>query len=588
MIRIGLAQSVSSMDTTIFIKSESNSLNSTSNKIINSINNKKSNEEIAEDYFSLAKELIKKGEYVKAETYLNKAIQMVSGKKKQSRTADYYRELAKVQEFLKKKEEASKSYEQASGYASDQNQQKINENDAKRVKYKSNPELELQYLNQNVQILNSGNDKNEKAQTYTQIANVNASMNQTEQALENYQNALTVLDNNSDESIIIKSDMANLLAETKNYDKAIDVQKEVVDQSQKYAGVETQVQQMRKLSTLYFSGNNPLEGLNVLLDAYNLSIEKGNLKEARASLEALVDFYEKNSENKKAVKLYHDFITNLDSLIAKDSSLIDKKLFQINEDKIFRLEKEQALKDELIDKKNRYNYVLIGSVVILLALLVLIIKAWFSIRKRNKRIALQSLRREMNPHFIFNSLNSVNQFIANNNELEANKYLTSYSNLMRNMMENSNKDYVSLTVEMKQLNEYLALEKLRFTDKFEYSIEVDQNIDTDAVQVPNMIIQPNLENAIWHGLRYKESKGLLRLRFFTEEGKNVAIIDDNGIGLKESQKIKTRNQKLHNSLGLKNVEERIRLLNEIYHKNIRFEITEKTGNESGVQVRIEW
>jgi LytS/YehU family sensor histidine kinase len=301
----------------------------------------------------------------------------------------------------------------------------------------------------------------------------------------------------------------------------------------------------------------------------------------------LANYYEKNKDNLKVVKLYKDFDSKLEFLISKDSSLVNKQIFNLNEKKISQLEKDKTLKDELIIRKNRYNYVLTGSIFLLLLLLAIIIKAWISIKKRNLRIALQSLRREMNPHFIFNSLNSVNQFIAENNELEANKYLTSYSNLMRNMMENSNKDYVILNTEIEQLKKYLELEKLRFADKFEYQIEVDENIDKESDMVPNMIIQPNLENAIWHGLRYKESKGLLKLIFRKEENKTVIRIEDNGIGLQESKNIKTKNQKLHESRGLKNVEERIHLLNKLYKKNILFEIKEKSGIESGVIVRIE-
>ncbi|MDQ3111144.1 MAG: regulator of cell autolysis, partial [Bacteroidota bacterium] len=110
----------------------------------------------------------------------------------------------------------------------------------------------------------------------------------------------------------------------------------------------------------------------------------------------------------------------------------------------------------------------------------------------------------------------------------------------------------------------------------------------ETVMVPNMLIQPNLENAIWHGLRYKESKGLLKLKFSKAGNKTRVTIDDNGIGLAESKNIKTKNQKLHESLGLKNVQERIRLLNDIYKSDIRFEIKEKTTAEGGVSVQIEW
>src|SRR5690606_35379848 len=109
-------------------------------------------------------------------------------------------------------------------------------------------------------------------------------------------------------------------------------------------------------------------------------------------------------------------------------------------------------------RKNTFNYLLLGSVVILLLFFAFIVKTLFAIKTKNKEIALQSLRREMNPHFIFNSLNSVNHFIAQNNELEANKFLTSYSNLMRNTMDNSNKDFVTLSNEISNLKKYLELE----------------------------------------------------------------------------------------------------------------------------------
>jgi chemotaxis protein histidine kinase CheA len=584
---IAIAQSVSADSMSIF--DNNNSINNSAIKLQNSLNSNQNSTEIATGYFDLAMELVKTGDLAKAEVYMIKAVQIESGKKKKTnRISEYYRELAKIQEILKKNEVASENYLKASTLTSDKTQWQINQNDANRLKNNANPKQKLQYLEQNSVLLNNSNNSSEKVQIFTQMANANIALNNSDQALENYNSALNIVDSNSEKSMLIKSDIANLYAETNNYDKAITVQKEVVEQSQNIANVETQLQQMQKLSSLYFASNSVDEGLKVLLDAYKLSLEKGNIKAAKSSLEMLANYYEKNKDNLNIVKLYKDFIGNLETLISKDSSLVDKQIFNINEKKIFQLEKEKTLKDELIVRKNNYNYVLIGSVILLLLLLAIIIKAWISIKRRNIRIALQSLRREMNPHFIFNSLNSVNQFIAENNELEANKYLTSYSNLMRNMMENSNKDYVNLSVEIEQLTKYLELEKLRFADKFEYIIEVDENIDKDTAQIPNMIIQPNLENAIWHGLRYKESKGLLKLKFTKEGNKTVVFIEDNGIGLQESKNIKTKNQKLHESRGLKNVHERIYLLNKLYQKNIRFEVIEKSGVESGVIVRLEF
>ena len=258
----------------------------------------------------------------------------------------------------------------------------------------------------------------------------------------------------------------------------------------------------------------------------------------------------------------------------------------MTEEKIRQLEKEKVLKDELIAKKNTFNYFLIGSIVLLLVFFGLIIKALYAIKTKNKEIALQSLRREMNPHFIFNSLNSVNQFISQNRELEANKYLTSYSNLMRNMMENSNKDFIALGSEVEQLRKYLDLEHMRFEDQFDYQITVDDNLDAETILIPNMIIQPHLENAIWHGLRYKEGKGLLKLGFYLKNGTVSVVIDDNGIGLTKSQELKTKNQKVHQSRGLTNTKERISLLNELYKKEITLSLQEKPEPETGTIVVI--
>ena len=192
----------------------------------------------------------------------------------------------------------------------------------------------------------------------------------------------------------------------------------------------------------------------------------------------------------------------------------------------------------------------------------------------------------MNPHFIFNSLNSVNQFISENNELEANKYLTNYSHLMRNIMENSNNDFVTLTTEIELLKKYLELEHQRFHEKFDYQISIDEKLDTDAVFIPNMIIQPHLENAIWHGLRYKATKGFLILKFELIDNKIVAHIDDNGIGLLKSNELKTQNQKVHQSRGLTNTKERIALLNDLYNLEVAFQINEKKAPETGTLVAI--
>ena len=315
-------------------------------------------------------------------------------------------------------------------------------------------------------------------------------------------------------------------------------------------------------------------------------MDEGHTIEAKKSVELLINQYKKENNTQKALELYSDFMNRLETTIKADSSFMDARLLQFNEDKIKQLERERSLNEQLIKKKNILNYALIALIVLILTFLIFTIKALYSIKIKNKKIALQSLRREMNPHFIFNSLNSINHFIAQNNELEANKYLSSYSKLMRNIMENSNKDFITLATEIEQLQEYLDLEHMRFQDKFSYQIQIDNSLDTDSILVPNMLIQPQLENSIWHGLRYKEQDGLLVLSIKQHEGYLQVIVDDNGIGMSKSKELKTKHQKIHQSRGLNNTLERIGLLNNLYKSKITIDISEKTDGGTGVIVII--
>lgn len=566
----------------------SGNLNKTSQELFKAISQGESNDTIAEKYYKLAIELIKTSNYSKAEFYLQKAIEYASKSKSNKRLPDYYRELARIQENQKKRKVAGDNYENAYQYSNENTQAQINLNDANRMRSSTNPYDELEFLNQNNAILSNSNSySNEKFQNYNQIADINLSLNQTDEALKNYSNALNEVDDQSNEALKIKSDIANLMVQTKNYDEALYLQKEIVEQSNKISEVEVQVQQMRQLSDIYFSQNITQEGLQVLKDAYTLAIKKGSVSEARKSLIALISHYKKDKNNEEIISLYEDFITNLDSLIIKDQSLIDVKLFELTEQKIRELEKEGVVKNKIIEQKDHNNLLLFILVILLIGLISITVASWLSVKKRNRMIALQSLRREMNPHFIFNSLNSVNQFIASNNELEANKYLSSYSKLMRNMMENSNKDFIPLSLEIEQLKKYLELERIRFPDKFDYRINIDEEIDTDIIKVPNMIIQPNLENAIWHGLRYRDSIGFLNVSF-SIIGKHVLLeIEDNGIGIEQSKKLKTHHQNMHKSRGLKNIHERINLLNKIHKSGIKIEVVDK-DNSKGVKVKIIW
>lgn len=560
-------------------------VNSAAMRLSKSLNQNKSDEEVAKEYENLAKELIRNKEYTKAQEYLGKAKALYSKKKKKNEIATLSRGIARIQESQNNFSEAISNYDEASKNSTDVTFKQINSNDANRLRNNSNSSIQSNYIQQNIQLAEQQNLSDEKTESYKQLAEINLQNNQKDLALTNLEKAL---ENSKDKTTetAIKRQMAQVYILDNQIDKAIKINTELIKNVQKDNDIKTEIEQLQILSSIYLNNNKESESIDLLKKAYNLATKKGQTYEAKRILEQLVTIYQNKKEYAKSIELYQTFLSNLEQLIKSDSSLVDSKLFEISESKIVQLEKERILQNELLSKKNTITYFLITLLIIIAIFSIFIIKTLYSIKKKNKKIALQSLRREMNPHFIFNSLNSVNQFIAQNNELEANKYLTSYSKLMRNIMENSNKDFIKLTQELEQLKEYLGLEELRFQDKFSYIIEVDENLDTDATYIPNMLIQPNLENAIWHGLRYKEEKGFLRLSVKQFNDKIIVTIEDNGIGLKQSTDSKTENQKLHKSRGLTNTKDRILLLNKLYSVSIELKIFEKRKPETGVIVKL--
>ena len=143
---------------------------------------------------------------------------------------------------------------------------------------------------------------------------------------------------------------------------------------------------------------------------------------------------------------------------------------------------------------------------------------------------MQALRAQMNPHFIFNCLSSINRFILKNESKTASDYLTRFSRLIRMVLINSQKSMIPLEDELQMLRLYLDMERLRFKNSFDYSIIFTNAIETGAIFIPPLLLQPFCENAIWHGLMHKEGQGILNIEFSMKDNILNCIIADNGIG----------------------------------------------------------
>lgn len=537
----------------------------------------------ADSYYNIGETYFNSGNFPKSEEYFIKSKNIYEKLNDTQNLEKVTRKLAQSQENQNKLKSALNNYEKASNIGSTKSKRVLNANDASRLASPA-AESKAEAIQSNIQISQKENNKEDLAAGYSQMADVNIEQRNIPKAEENYSNAYKISKENApQQALAINQKLTDLYVDNKNFDKAIAAKKEVLSEDFVKNNSQKKVEQIQQLADIYIKKNDPEEAIVLLKNAYDIALNKGHTLEAQISVKKLDSLYAISQNTDASVQLYRDFLGKLPDLVSKDRSLVDNKILEDTEQRISQLEKEKQLKDELIRKKNIFNYSLIAVLVLLSALVIFIFLTLKKVQVKNKKIALQSLRREMNPHFIFNSLNSVNQFIATNNELEANQYLTKFSKLMRGVMENSAEDFISFQQELDLLQNYLALEKTRFADKFDYEIKVDENLNQQNLQIPGMMVQPFLENAIWHGLRYRSEKGFLKLSFKKESQHLKISVQDNGIGIEESKKQKTVHQKNREGRGMKNTLERIRLLNDLYKKDITCLIKD---SKNGVLVEI--
>jgi len=306
----------------------------------------------------------------------------------------------------------------------------------------------------------------------------------------------------------------------------------------------------------------------------------------------VVDTYEGLNDYKTANKYLLKYISLNDSLFNKEKSqqIVDMQTKYDTErkenDNKLLLQQNQIQQLQL----SRNNYLLAG--ISLLLLLVIVIAFLFirqgklNARQRTIQLEQQLLRSQMNPHFIFNSLIAIESYIYKNEPKEAGRYLSGFARLMRLILENSREEYIPLSKEIKTLEYYLQLQKNRFDNSFEYSIELAEGLDPESIAIPPMLAQPFIENSIEHGLKNTDRPGEIRIHFKLEDKQLVFEVKDNGIGLERSLAIREQN-KTHQSMATAITMERLSVLNRRKRKKIRLliaELRDSVDNVLGTQV----
>ena len=355
-----------------------------------------------------------------------------------------------------------------------------------------------------------------------------------------------------------------------------------------------------KIGNAYILQKNYDEAIPYLEKSIKEADSKEDIVVQKDATRRLSEVYRDIGDYNKALLTYQQYVDLVDQdYIKKEQEISQAARFNRDiankQNRITSLETDRQLSQSIYELSNEQNkrqkliiYSLIGGLLLLLVTAYFMYKYIKQQKLANNLLALKSLRSQMNPHFIFNALNSVNSFIATNDERTANKYLSDFSQLMRSVLENSEEDFIPLEKEIELLELYTKLEHFRFKDKFEYNIKVDENVNINEFQIPPMLLQPYIENAVWHGLRYKTEKGKLDINIVQKTKDEIAItIIDDGVGRVKSKALKTENQQKQNSKGMGNIKKRVSILNEMYKDKVDVFIDDfQQADDTGTKVVV--
>ncbi len=427
------------------------------------------------------------------------------------------------------------------------------------------------------------------------------------QEAQNYfENSLTLaVKENKKRAVEEKVKVADFQSKNRAFNEEIELRKQVLEDIEtdsifKNESAITPQKQNYKIGSAYAIQKDFPNAISYLEKSIEEADDREDLVVQNDATRKLSEVYRDAGDLDKAIATARKYERLVDELYVKKEQEISQAARFANDlaskqIRITSLESDRALSEskyQLTTERNKRQrliiYSLIGGVLLLLIAGYFMFKNIKQQKLNNNLLALKSLRSQMNPHFIFNALNSVNSFITSSDERTANKYLSDFSLLMRAVLENSEEDFIPLEKEIELLQLYIKLEHFRFKDKFDYTIIVDDNVQIDEFQIPPMLLQPYIENAVWHGLRYKKTKGHLNISISqtTKDELQIAITDD-GIGRKKSKALKTQHQQKQNSKGMSNIKKRVAILNTMYKDKVGAQIDDFQNKEdSGTKVVV--
>jgi tetratricopeptide (TPR) repeat protein len=405
------------------------------------------------------------------------------------------------------------------------------------------------------------------------------------------------------------ANIASILMYKGDYSKALSYYRKSLKEAKSLNDNIKIAQILTNISELYFNLKDYKNALKAQQQGLELVRKDSSLDLMRLAYLNLAKIYHGMGNDHSAYFASEASMKLQDSIYSgfKNDQIAAETKYKIETEKEkMEIEKQKnEIEKRLEKKKNEIEKNVLKAILALTILVIITILAFFKAsqtRQRNERIIakqnaiilesqlknweLTALRAQMNPHFIFNALSSIKSYILDNNNEQADYYLTRFAKLIRLILDNSSQNLVSLQKELQLVESYIELEQLRFENKFTYDINIETEISPMEVFIPSMIIQPFIENAIIHGFLHKDGKCYLQINVRQSERIVTIIVEDNGIGRSDA---KARSQNIfHESKGYKMTEQRLKALSQNRDENAAIvykDLSDDTGN-TGTQVEI--
>lgn len=489
-------------------------------------------------------------------------------------------------------------------------------------------EQAIEYFLEAGKIFSQNNNLNGIISVENSLSSIYRSIGSYSKAHDHLDNAITVAEEIQNNRLLgtLYHNMGALLLEEKRYEEALGVSLKSYSLRLEEGHLGGQIKTLINLGSIYNKTGKRFESDTCYSKALKLA-EKYGFNEDEAYILMHLGFLHLENEKYESASGYfsnsmkmakelndlelqlqlHDYLYYIDSVQGNYQSALFhlqqyneiKSKFNITDsarkleelENLYYLAKaENELKESVIRKNRSLIISLIAGIILIVLVTILIVQqVLLRTQKKIAELTQENLRSQMNPHFIFNILNSIHTFILNNDTKSSSNYLMKFSHLLRLTLDNSMNKLAPIRDELDALRLYLELESMRFENKLEYEIIVDEEIDPLMFKIPTLLLQPYVENSIVHGLQNKEGKGKIEIRLDYQNKGIHCSITDNGIGRKKSEELKREKGANHKSHGSKIAETRLRLLNKIYGRKIGVsytDILDENSNCKGTKVEF--